>query len=191
MPDIIPSLHAQIASAYIRDANDFLSRFENLKEDYSKTKRMKSFVDLLMGFECALKAHIFLSPPYVSAEETYKAIRRVGHNINTLSSIPCFVPDKVVYQKSASILGNFSVFLRYSLDGYESFFPSGIAQEEASASFSATLANPIWLNEVVALLQELIDPTIEPLSGHVDFDNFLESEIEMRNFVLAVGIARA
>ncbi len=141
MPETIPSLHAQIASAYIQDANDFLSRFEALKEDYSKTKRMKSFVDLLMGFECALKAHIFLSEPYIAAELTYKKIKSASHNISALAGLACFISDKGIYEKTAHLLGNFSVFLRYSLDGYESFFPSGLAQEEAIASFSATLAN--------------------------------------------------
>lgn len=101
------------------------------------------------------------------------------------------MPDKLAYQKTTSLLGGFSVFLRYSLDGYESFFPSGLAQEEAVASFSETLANPLWLNELVTLLQELIEPTIEPLSGPVDFDSFMQEEIEMRNFAIAVGIARA
>lgn len=55
------SVHHSIAEYYWLDARDFLSRFDALWDvETHKTGRIKTFVDLLMGCECALKSHLML-----------------------------------------------------------------------------------------------------------------------------------
>jgi hypothetical protein len=186
-------LKAEIARAYLRDSIDFLFRFDLLLEEYSKSKRMKCFVDLLMGFECALKAHIFLSDGDQAAEELYAQVRKCGHNLTKLTRLAHFTPDEKVYQKVEEQLGTFSVVLRYSLDSYESFFPSGLSREEADYNYSETLANHRWLIEIRGLLNSLIEPINNELSGMVDLDleEILDSEKRLRDFALKVGIVKA
>jgi hypothetical protein len=183
-------LRNEIAEHYYIDALDFLSRFDALLEDYSKTKRMKCFVDLLMGFECALKAHIFLSNSTTTVEVVYKKVRRIGHDLSQLADMSNYLVDRGLYEKAKNDLEEFNVFLRYSLDAYESFFPSYLPRESAKLNWSATLTNYPWLINVRNLLKTLIVAVSEEFFGYVtaDIEVLLEAEERMRSFAEKVKL---
>lgn len=187
------NLRTDIARHYFTDACDFLSRFDFLLEDYSKTKRAKCFVDLLMGFECILKSHAFLSHRSNNMEEVYTEIRHAKHNLEKLSDLASYFPGRDLYEHTKRELGAFSVFLRYSLDAYESFFPSVLPRDEAAFDYSKTLANHPWLIEMRNLLKRLIDGVSDEFGGILTFDltAIIASEERMREFVLRVGIIKA
>lgn len=118
------NLRKTLAFHYYEDAQDFLYRFDHLLDEYSKTKLMKCFVDLLMGFECILKCHIFLSSTKEDMIEIYKKdIRLSSHDLSKLADKATFLPSDI-YQKIKVELGQYNVLVRYSLDGYANFIPS-------------------------------------------------------------------
>src|SRR5687767_6953974 len=93
------NLRKELARHYYTDAQDFLERFDHLVDEHSKTKRMKCFVDLLMGFECILKCHIFLSSTKENMIEIYKEdIRDSSHDLSKLAVKAKFLPFDF-YQK--------------------------------------------------------------------------------------------
>lgn len=162
-------------------------------EDYSKTKRAKCFVDLLMGFECILKSHAFLSHKSENMEEAYREIiRGAKHDLEKLSDLACYPDSQFLYKKIKHELGKFSICLRYSLDAHENFFPSFLFYENAKFDFSKTLANDSWLRNMRNLLEELTRKVDSEFGGIVgsDLDELVASEKRMREFVLRVGIIK-
>ncbi len=93
------SIQHSVADHYHKDARDFAARFDTLWEDQlHKTGRIKSFVDLVMGCECALKCHVFLGRLDQDPDETYKLIRNAGHNTERLSTLAAFLEDRSLYE---------------------------------------------------------------------------------------------
>ncbi len=186
-------LRTDIARHYFFDASDFLSRFNLLLEDYSKTKRTKCFVDLLMGFECILKSHIVLSHPSNDMVEVYKVVRSAGHNLVKLSDLAKYSKNRDPYEKVKRELGQFSVFIRYSIDAYENFFPSFIPRGDSNFDYSSTLTNHPWLIEMRDLLKILISETNKEFCGEVTMDigQILDTEQQMRDFAIKVGIIKS
>lgn len=163
-----------IAKHYAIDARDFAARFDALWEDgrlMHKTGRIKSFVDLLMACECALKAHVALGRLQDNPEEVYETIRNAGHRIALLSEAAKFLDDRSSYDALSSRLDQFSVFIRYSLDAYEAFFPMMVVRDEAALNYSGTIGNNSWVLETRALLGDPILTRLnDELSGFVTDD---------------------
>ena len=185
-------LRNNLASHFCTDASDFLERFDILYEEYSKTKRFKCFVDLLMGFECILKSHIFLSHKSRNMEEVYRQVKRAGHDLNKLADLANFA-ENVVYQKVKEELGEYSVVIRYSLDAYENFLPSCIDFGEAKYNYSSTLTNDTWMKNMRDLLESLIQPTYKEFNGLAEFnlDSIVDDAERMRQFVIQVGVVKS
>lgn len=186
-------LRKNIAFHYYEDALDFLYRFDHLVDDYSKTKRMKCFVDLLMGFECILKCHIFLSNAKDNMIEIYQEDIRGkgnGHDLSRLADEAKFLPADV-YQEVKVELGPYNVFARYSLDGYANFIPSYVLAKDAKFNYSETLANTDWINKK-RNLYKLIDNTSSEVQGDVSMDlqELERNEQELMDFLKAVKIIK-
>lgn len=165
------SIQHTVADHYYQDARDFAARFDALWEDQlHKTGRIKSFVDLIMGCECALKSHAFLGHSHHDPEETYKQVRRAGHKVDQLSTLATFLPDRSLYDLVGSKLAPFSVFVRYSLDAYSTFFPELSDWADAPINYSATIGNNAWVLGVREDLKLLIDSSSPALSGIVSDD---------------------
>ena len=101
------SLMHTLAEHFLRDAQDFVTRFDTLWEHgglMHKMGRTKSFVDLLMAVECALKAHAFLSLKDDPADEAYRAVRTCSHNISSLVNLSNYMEDRTVYERLAEQL---------------------------------------------------------------------------------------
>lgn len=140
------SVQHSVADFYHRDARDFAARFDTLWEDQlRKTGRIKSFVDLVMGCECALKSHVFLSRLDQDPDKTYQLIRRAGHSSEKLSALATFLADRSLYERVATKLAPFSVFVRYSLDAYSTFFPALSDWADAPINHAATVGNNAWV----------------------------------------------
>lgn len=184
-------LRNELACHFYTDAADFLERFDLLYEEYSKTKRFKCFVDLLMGFECILKSHIFLSHKSSNMEEVYGCVRKAGHNLNKLADLASF-SSKEVYQEIKDELSEYSVFIRYSLDAYEKFLPSSFGCGQGKFNYSQTMTNHTWMMKIRDLLNSLVSSTSDEFTGFVDFDfnKLFEEEDEMSRFAKKIGITK-
>ena len=137
----ISILHS-IAEHYAQDAQDFAERFDVLWEkQLHKTGRIKSFVDLMMACERGLKAHVALGRVSEDPTEVYQMIRRASHRIEPLAQAATFLSDRSTYDELASRLDSFSVFIRYSLDAYETFFPLLVERDALKLNYSQTVGN--------------------------------------------------
>ncbi len=170
---------------FATDARDFLERFDRLWEAMlHKTGRIKSFVDLLFACECALKAHIILRRVDEDPDAVYKDVRRWSHNLDRLATEARLIDTGDVYQGIRSRLGPFSVFIRYSLDAYETFFPSLLDRADAPINYSATIGRNPWVLECRALVGQLLPPVDAALRGFVtdDLEALFTHEEAMRAF---------
>lgn len=174
-----------LADHYSRDAWDYLERFDVLWERMlHKMGRTKTFVDLMFACECALKAHIILGRIEDEPTEVYRSLRRLGHDIEALADTANFMKERDVYQSVKDRFGTFSIFFRYSLDAYETFFPSAIERENALINFSKTIGNHGWVLESRANVGLLLDSIRNQLGGLVTNDllALLQHEEEMKKF---------
>jgi hypothetical protein len=177
-----------IADHYRRDARDFLERFNLLWEaQLHKTGRIKSFVDLLFACECVLKVHIILGRISDEPTAVYNDIRRLGHDVGALADAADFLKDRVKYQFVKDRLGPFSVFVRYSLDAYETFFPSAMERVDASIDHSKTIGSNPWVLECRDHVSFLLESTANEFQGFVtdDLSVLVENELRMKAFVEA------
>lgn len=180
-------LHS-IAEHYLRDGEDFSFRFDLLWEEaLHKTGRIKSFVDLLMASECTLKAHIALGRLKDDPKEVYRTIRKAGHQIAPLAAAAHFLEDRASYEGLSSRLQDFSVFVRYSLDAYETFFPFFVERNEAKIDYSRTIGDNTWVLETRELLRPLQAAANKALTGFVinDIAKIIEHERRMKAFMEA------
>lgn len=165
------SVPRTIAEHYCADSRDFIERFDILLEHpLTKTGRVKRFIDLLMGCECILKAHIFLCHLERNPCETYSKIRGAGHKIDKLADLACFNQDRENYDFLKSTLQPFSVFLRYSLDASDTFFPMRSDWDNADINYSETIANRDWLISIRQHVILLTEELSAPLGGWVEDD---------------------
>ncbi|MCC4601920.1 hypothetical protein [Xanthomonas melonis] len=184
------SIPHSVADHYQKDARDFAARFDVLWENQlHKTGRIKSFVDLVMGCECALKCHVFLGRLNQNPEETYQLIRRAGHNAERLSTLAAFLQDRSLYELVGSKLAPFSVFIRYSLDAYSTFFPALTDWTDAPVNHSATIGDNTWVLGIRGDLEKLIDSSSLEFSGIVSHDigAIIQHEQEMECFMRRVA----
>lgn len=173
-----------VADHYVGDALDFLERFDLLWEAMlHKMGRTKSFVDLLFACECALKAHIVLGRIEDKPVIVYKEVRRLGHNIAALADAADFSKERDIYQFMKDRLGPFSIYVRYSLDAYETFFPSAMERADASLNYSSTIGNHSWVMECRERVGVLLDSTSGELGGLVSFNGIIQRQLEMKAFV--------
>ncbi|WP_158906779.1 hypothetical protein [Burkholderia sp. L27(2015)] len=185
------SILHEVGQLYAFDAQDFADRFDVTWERITtKTGRIKSFVDLLMGFECGLKAHIALAGERDGQEPkvTYRQIRASNHGISKLASTATLLPDRTLYDDIASRLDSFSVLIRYSLDAYEAFFPWYVDQDAARLNYSSTIGNEAWVSATRALLEPLMESAYALITGEVtnDIGRIFDHEREMMEFVATV-----
>lgn len=184
------SVQHSVAGFYYRDARDFAARFDTLWEDQlHKTGRIKSFVDLVMGCECALKSHVFLSRLDQDPDKTYKQIRRAGHSTKKLSVLASFLADRSLYENVGAKLAPFSVLVRYSLDAYSTFFPALSDWADAPINHTATVGNNTWVLGVREDLQQLIDSSSPEFTGFVSDDivAIIQNEQELEAFMRRVA----
>lgn len=184
------SIQHAVADHYYKDASDFAARFDTLWEDQlHKTGRIKSFVDLVMGCECALKCHVFLGRLNQDPVETYGMIRSAGHNAEQLSKLATFLQDRSLYELVGSRLAPFSVLVRYSLDAYSTFFPAVTDWAAAPVNYAATIGNNAWVLAVRDRLRQLIDSSSPEFSGAIshDIEAIIQHEQDMEEFMRRVA----
>lgn len=163
------SLLHSIAEHFHHDAFDFIDRFDALWESQThKAGRIKTFVDLLMGCECELKAHAILSRLEDDPFKTYKVVRAAGHRIDLLAEMAHFMEDRTHYNFLKDNLLELSVFIRYSLDAYGTFFP--FDYDDAKISYSKTIGNNAWVLLVRDNLRLMIDASSDEFTGMVSYD---------------------
>lgn len=179
------SLHHSLGEAFWLDAQDFLHRFDALWEHRPlmlKSGRIKSFVDLMMGCECALKAHIFLSRTDEDCSSVYQRIRKASHNIAQLVQLASFMEDRVLYEHLHEQLGRLGVSIRYSLDADGIFFPL-IQDSPHTPSYSRLIGDELWVNDIRNGLQALIDAVQNEFTGQIDTSEALAALTELDEFV--------
>ena len=165
------SVHHTIAEYYWLDARDFLYRFDKLWEEHTlKTGRVKAFVDLLIGCECALKSHVMLGLKEMCAKDAYATLRSSSHRISDLCDSALLSSDRSIYDFLKSELGAFSVELRYSLEAYDTLFPMLSNWNESDINYSKTIGSHPWVMSVRAALDRLISDLDPHLTGFVSDD---------------------
>lgn len=185
MPIKPSSLHHSIGEAFWHDARDFLGRFDALWEHDSlmhKSGRTKSFVDLMMGCECALKAHVFISNTSEDCSTIYRRIRDAGHHVSKLMPLASFMQDRTHYDRLEEKLGKLGVSIRYSLDADGLFFPLISGSREA-LTYSQLVGSEVWVKEVRESLKALIDAALDEFTGQIEMSDGLVPEIERDKFV--------
>lgn len=183
--DVAPlSVLHTVADHYERDARDFLERFNLLWEaQLHKTGRIKSFVDLLLACECILKCHVVLQHVSGDPKTVYKKVRSFRHDIAALAREAKYLEDRSCYQQIEERLGPFSVFIRYSLDAYETFFPSALERSEAPINYSATIGNNPWVlscRDAVSLALDGLRREGEMVTD--DIEALIQHELDMKKF---------
>lgn len=184
------SVLLSVAEHYHYDASDFLYRFDILRDAQStKTGQIKNFVDLLMGCECALKSHAFLSKPDAVPALRYKEIRRASHSIENLATIASYMADRKYYDFLKEYLRDISVCIRYSLDAYDSFFPFFDEYQNAKIHYSGTIGNYAWVSEIRECLTSMLDTSNHEFTGLVtsDIGVIMEHEKNVKEFMKAIG----
>ena len=180
----ISILHS-IAEHYHCDGRDFCERFDLLWEaQLHKTGRIKSFVDLLLGCECALKCHIILGHRNEDPKTVYLGLREQGHNIGRLANCANYLDDRSQYEFLKDRLDPFSVFVRYSLDAYETFFPSAMERENALINYTRTIGSNPWVLEIRNCVESLLESTANEFAGFVtdDLAALIDHEQQMKEF---------
>lgn len=181
------SIHRSIAEYYWIDAMDFLARFNFLWEkEVHKTGRIKTFVDLLMACECALKSHAMLGSEAECPKIIYGKIRKAGHKIDKLAGLACLNHDRSKYEFVKSELQDFSVFIRYALEAYDTFFPVLDNWDKAEIDHSKTIGNNPWVMSIRDCAQALVDELTPRFTGLVTMDitRILAHAEEMKNFMV-------
>lgn len=165
-----------LASQYRLDAIHNRDRFDCLWEHgrlMSKLPRTKSFVDLMLGCECILKAHILLGNQGEDPLKLYCRLKKMGHDIGALSQDANFMTDRTHYNllKDRSI--DKYIYLRYSLDAQERYYPSALIDDGSEIEYSRTIGNHMWVHEIRDTLEALILPANQALNASDDnTDNF-------------------
>lgn len=178
-----------IAEHYHRDAVDFAARFDVLWENQThKTGRIKTFVDLLMACECALKSHSVLGRLNDDPKQVYVDIRKASHSIGKLADLASFLSDRSNYDFLKERLQPFSVFIRYSLDAYETFFPALMEWDNAEINYSGTIGNTLWILAVRNCLESLNESLNYKFSGFVtsDIGAIFEHDRQMKGFMESI-----
>lgn len=180
------SLMRSIAEHYFYDARDFVARFDVLWEHQThKTGRIKSFVDLYMAAECALKSHILLGQEHDDPKKVYSLMRKAGHRIGALADAAPYLGDRVHYNAIKTQLDEFSVLIRYSLDAYDTFFPPLLERDQAKLKYSETIGKNPWVLDVRAVVDSLIESVADEFTGFIstDIDAIVENERKMCEFM--------
>lgn len=125
-----------------------------------------------MGCECALKAHAFLSHLDENPVEIYDKVRSLGHRIGPLADYASLLEDRAEYSRLKAELAPFPVFIRYSLDANETFFPSFVDREKANLNYSKTIGNNTWVLIIRESLENL------NASSEANFGGFVTGSIE-------------
>lgn len=178
----------ELSKYYLADARDFIERFDILWDEplRSKTGRVKRFVDLLMAVECILKSHIFFYRINDNPEECYKQVRGMGHNISRLADTANSLNPCDSYLRISEALKEFSVFLRYSADMSETFFPIILDDDSNESLYWITIGNIKWVLSIREQCQDLIDSVSELLSDEycgIDLQEIIDHGKEMKEFV--------
>ena len=182
-------LHS-VAEQFHRDAIDFATRFDLLWEAgplMHKMGRTKSFVDLMMGCECALKCDGMLSGSGEDPVLVYKRIRGCSHRIRDLVQRAKLIESREPYVTLDACLSQFPVHIRYSREAYESFFPAFMEPEAAELNYSGTIGDNAWVLRVRQVLESLNTFVAKEFSGEVsmDIEELIAHEEEMKTFARA------
>lgn len=184
------SVLRSLAEHFHRDAVDFGARFDLLWEAgplMHKMGRTKTLTDLLMGCECALKAHAFLSHLDGNPLEIYNNVRRLGHRIGALADYATLLIDRAEYNFLKAELAPFPIFLRYSLDANKTFFPSFVDQAEADLNYSKTVGNDAWVLKIRESLESLNASSENNFGGLItnSIEEIFAHEKDMKEFAEA------
>lgn len=182
------SIHCTIAEYYWHDARDFLSRFDVLWDiETNKSGRIKSFVDLLMGCECALKSHVMLGLVDKDPKEAYSILRKAGHRISDLVDSAVLKKNRSIYDFLKKELAGFSVDIRYSLDAYDTFFPMLSNWSDARLSHTTTIGSQLWMMSIRAALHRLIEDINPHFTGLVsnDLESIIKNEEEVKSLIMS------
>lgn len=184
------SVSQSIADHYVSDARHFLLRYSLLRlEDFNKAGRVKNFMDVVMAAECALKAHIFQGAGDADPVDLYRRTRRMSHDVSRLADAANLLPDREAYEAVKARLGELSIGLRYSLDMWETYFPSFGAGDMAR-QYDRTLADTEWRARAIAEVQFLIDALVRPPQVIADLNDLIEESKEIEAFAEAIGLRR-
>jgi hypothetical protein len=183
------SLLHSVAEYFHRDALDFAARFDCLWETASlmhKMGRTKSFVDLMMGCECALKCDGLLSGLGEDPVVVYKRVRACSHSIRDLLAHARHSKRQDVYQPLYGMLADIPVGIRYSRDAYDVFFPAFMEPEATKLKYSQTIGNDRWVMGIRAILRALNEAVGEEFLHQVstDIEGIFQHQNELQAFAM-------
>lgn len=180
------SVHHTISEYYWLDAIDFLSRFDALWDfEKHKTGKIKIFVDLLMGCECALKSHVMLGFERLEPKGAYSKLRSASHRISTLADAAQLNSDRSDYNFLKKELSDFQIKIRYSLEAYDTFFPMQCNWNDADINYTKTIGCHPWVISIRNALSRLIEYLNPYFRGIVsnDLAALFENDNEVKTII--------
>ncbi|WP_143331112.1 hypothetical protein [Burkholderia aenigmatica] len=163
----------EMGESFWHDARDFATRFDVLWESpliSRRSARLKCLVDLLMGCECVLKAHIFLADDDRQPSDLFQKVRTAGHDVTELVALTTASNHRSDYEILIERIGGLPVALRYSLDAerqYEGWQPD---RTDKTVKLQRLLRNSQAVKDVRNALERLIVATRAQVTGYVDID---------------------
>ncbi|WAS56215.1 hypothetical protein MK974_24245 [Burkholderia ambifaria] len=163
----------EIGESFWHDARDFAVRFDALWDSPHVTRRsarLKCLVDLFMGCECILKAHIFLADDDRLPTDLYRKVRTAAHDVTKLVALTTASDHRSDYDVLIKGIGGLPVVLRYSLDAerqYDGWQPD---RPSEVVKLQRLLRSKQAVKEVRDALERLIFATRAQVTGYVDID---------------------
>ena len=181
---MISDLKEQIAKEFLSDSNDFLLRYEILKErslSGQKGLRSKLLVDLLFAAECSLKSLIFL----LSIEDVNAIYKKIcTHDLDKLLNKLPIEENKNCCKFLEENFRKYKIENRYSMEVYKTF--QGILDEK----YYNTIASPEWFSNMYSNLKDMNEyistiikiPYEESVFSEIEVDELEKNHIERINF---------
>lgn len=146
-----------LTAMLVQDASELLRRYGLLVDEFedSHNGRSKLFVDLLMAYECILKAIITHFDSEMDVRKLHKRLRVYGHNVVKMKDmLPAEVPNSLKLRHPKELSDAFlkkclRVDLRYAIESY--WF-----REANEEEYYATVSSYRWITEFARLIDDLI-----------------------------------
>lgn len=174
-----------LAEYYYRDAVDFGRRFDLLWEAGSlmhKMGRIKSFVDLMVGCECALKCDRLLAGFGEEPTEVYRRVRECSHDIRKLLGLPGYSKEANVHKIFNGTFADLYVHMRYSYEADHAFFNFSSEGDSQHLKYSRTIGDSQWVLAIRETLEALNRSVSKEFSGEVSggIAEFLADDMAMK-----------
>lgn len=148
-----------------------------------KMGRTKSFVDLMMGCECALKCDRLLAGFGEDPAEVYRRVRECSHDIRKLLGLSGYSKQLNVHEVLDGTFADLRVHIRYSYEADDAFFNFFSGGDSQNLKYARTIGDNQWVLVIREALEALNRSASKEFSGQVGggIAEFLADDMVMRD----------